>query len=66
LNVAGAALLAMLEEVSETVGFELRICKHIKPGSGVGSSAASAAGAVVAANRLLNDRFTKKTWFGLR
>ena len=37
LNVAGAALLAMLEEVNEPVGFELRICKHIKPGSGVGS-----------------------------
>jgi homoserine kinase len=59
LNVAGAALLAMMEEIQEPVGFELRICKHIKPGSGVGSSAASAAGAVVAANRLLNDRFSK-------
>jgi len=60
LNVAGVALLAMLEEVNEPVGFKLRICKHIKPGSGVGSSAASAAGAVVAANRLLNNRFTKE------
>lgn len=60
LNVAGAALLAMLEEVSEPIGFELSICKHIKPGSGVGSSAASSAGAVVAANRLLNDRFSKE------
>jgi homoserine kinase len=59
-NVAGAALLAMLEEIEEQIGFELRICKHIKPGSGVGSSAASAAGAVVAANRLLDDRFTKE------
>ncbi len=59
-NVAGAALLAMLEEIAEPIGFELRICKHIKPGSGVGSSAASAAGAVVAANRLLNNRFTKE------
>lgn len=59
-NVAGAALLAMLEEINEPMGFELRICKHIKPGSGVGSSAASAAGAVVAANRLLNDRFSKE------
>ncbi len=60
LNVAGAALLAMLEEITEPVGFELSICKHIKPGSGVGSSAASSAGAVVAANRLLNDRFSKE------
>ncbi|GAC1528552.1 MAG: homoserine kinase [Sediminibacterium sp.] len=59
-NVAGAALLAMLEEIEEETGFELSICKHIKPGSGVGSSAASAAGAVVAANRLLNDRFSKE------
>lgn len=59
-NVAGAALLAMMEELSEPVGFELSIYKHIKPGSGVGSSAASAAGAVVAANRLLNDRFSKE------
>lgn len=58
-NVAGAALLAMLEEIKEPVGFELSIRKQIKPGSGVGSSAASAAGAVVAANRLLGDRFSK-------
>ena len=61
LNVAGAALLAMQEEmVDEKRGFELRICKHIKPGSGVGSSAASSAGAVVAANRLLGDTFTNE------
>lgn len=60
LNVAGAALLAMLEEIPEPIGFELSICKHIKPGSGVGSSAASSAGAVVAANCLLNDRFSKQ------
>lgn len=59
LNVAGAALIAMLEEIKEPIGFQLHICKHIKPGSGVGSSAASAAGAVVAANRLLNNRFSK-------
>lgn len=60
LNVAGAALLAMLEETAGDIGFELRICKHIKPGSGVGSSAASSAGAVVAANRLLNNLFTNE------
>lgn len=59
-NVAGAALLALLEETGGGQGFELRIKKHIKPGSGVGSSAASAAGAVVAANRLLKDRFSKE------
>jgi homoserine kinase len=60
-NVAGAALMAMMEEIEAGFGFELTIKKNIKPGSGVGSSAASAAGAVVAANRLLNDRFDKET-----
>ena len=59
-NVAGAALLALLEEVNIPVGFELTIHKHIKPGSGIGSSAASAAGAVVAANALLNGVFGKE------
>ena len=59
-NVAGAALLAMLEDVPEKIGFKLTINKQIKPGSGVGSSAASAAGAVVAANRLLDDRFSNE------
>ena len=60
-NVAGAALIAMMEEIEPGFGFELTIKKNIQPGSGVGSSAASAAGAVVAANRLLNDRFDKET-----
>lgn len=59
-NVAGAALLALMEELKEPVGFELRINKQIKPGSGVGSSAASAAGAVVAANKLLGGVFSKE------
>jgi homoserine kinase len=36
------------------------ITKRIKPGSGIGSSAASAAGAVVAANELLGNIFTKE------
>lgn len=58
-NVAGVALLALLKEVPEAVGFDMEITKGIKPGSGVGSSAASAAGAVVAANALLGNRFSK-------
>ena len=56
-NVAGKALLAVLERVDENIGFEVEITKKIMPGSGVGSSAASAAGAVVAANKLLGERF---------
>jgi homoserine kinase len=79
-NVAGAALLAMIEEYTansiieksladdatqtglidfSTIGFEVKINKLIKPGSGVGSSAASSAGAVVGANYLLGNPFTK-------
>lgn len=57
-NVAGVALQAMLEAIDEAVGFELEISKGIKPGSGIGSSAASACGAVVAANELLGGRFS--------
>lgn len=59
LNTAGAPLLDMLTEMDDNIGFEVRIQKNIKPGSGLGSSAASAAGAVVAANHLLNNRFSK-------
>jgi homoserine kinase len=60
LNTAGAPLIAMLEELNEPIGFEVIIDKKIKPGSGIGSSAASAAGAVVAANYLLKNRFSKE------
>lgn len=56
-NVAGKALLAVLERIDDKIGFEVEITKKIMPGSGVGSSAASAAGAVVAANKLLSERF---------
>ncbi|WP_052272885.1 homoserine kinase [Flavihumibacter solisilvae] len=59
-NVAGAALLDLMKEVQEPVGFDISITKHIKPGSGLGSSAASSAGAVVAANHLLGNRFSSK------
>lgn len=57
-NVAGAALLALMEDMPEKKGFLLRVNKMIKPGSGLGSSAASAAGAVYAANRLLGNIYT--------
>jgi homoserine kinase len=59
-NTAGAPLIAMLEELDEPIGFEVSISKRIKPGSGIGSSAASAAGAVVGANHLLGNRFSKE------
>ena len=59
-NVAGAALLALQEAYQKPIGFEVMIRKCIKPGSGLGSSAASSAGAVVAANHLLGNIFSKE------
>ena len=76
-NVAGAALIAFIEEYTANsiiekslgtesklidfskIGFEVKINKLIKPGSGVGSSAASSAGAVVGANYLIGNPFSK-------
>ncbi|HEU5443274.1 MAG TPA: homoserine kinase, partial [Steroidobacteraceae bacterium] len=52
-NTAGQALLAMQEALRPGFGFAMRIDKGIPLGSGLGGSAASAVGAVVAANALL-------------
>ena len=57
-NVAGVAALALLENIETSVGYEIEIYKNIKPGSGIGSSAASAAGAVFAINELLGRPFS--------
>lgn len=59
-NTAGAPLVEMINELDQQIGFEVIIHKNIKPGSGIGSSAASAAGSVVAANHLLNNIFSKE------
>ena len=60
MNTAGAPLIEMINELGTNTGFEVTIHKKIKPGSGIGSSAASAAGAVVAANYLLGNIFSNK------
>jgi homoserine kinase len=52
-NTAGMALLAMAQALALPFGFEVEIEKGIPLGSGLGGSAASAVGAVVAANALL-------------
>ncbi|HKD55057.1 MAG TPA: homoserine kinase [Steroidobacteraceae bacterium] len=54
-NTAGRALLAMHEALGLDFGFALEIDKGIPLGSGLGGSAASAVGAVVAANALLPE-----------
>lgn len=59
-NVIGVALTSLLKAVDAPIGFEVESTKIIKPGSGIGSSAASAAGAVIGANHLLDNKFTKE------
>ena len=58
-NTAGQALIAMLEALRPGFGFEMEIDKGIPLGSGLGGSAASAVGAVVAANALLDSPCSK-------
>ena len=48
----------MLKAHPQKAGFEIEIYKNIKAGSGIGSSAASAAGAVFGINELLGKPFT--------
>jgi len=57
-NVSGIAAQALLSNISIDYGFEIEINKGIKPGSGIGSSAASSAGTVFAINQLLDSPFS--------
>ena len=59
LNVAGVSALAMYEKLQPDCGFEIEIYKNIKPGSGIGSSAASAVGSVFGMNALLGSPYNK-------
>ena len=59
LNVAGVSALAMYNAIDVDFGFEIEIYKNIKPGSGIGSSAASAVGSVFGMNELLGRPFNK-------
>lgn len=58
-NVAGVAAKALLDAVKSSQGFDIEIDKRIKAGSGIGSSAASAAGAVYGVNKLLGSPFSQ-------
>lgn len=58
-NVAGVAALAIVDAANPNCGFEIEIHKKIKAGSGIGSSSASAAGAVFGINELLGRPFTR-------
>ena len=57
LNVAAVAAASLLRNLHSYEGFDLVFTKKIHPGSGVGSSAASCAAAVVGINELLGSPF---------
>lgn len=57
-NVAGVAGMALLDALGTSTGVEIEIDKRIKAGSGIGSSAASAAGVVWGLNELLGSPFS--------
>ncbi|WP_103866563.1 MULTISPECIES: homoserine kinase [Aquimarina] len=59
-NVAGVAVEALLNTLDHKVGVAIEIYKKIKAGSGIGSSAASSAGAVWAVNHLLGNPYSAK------
>lgn len=59
-NVSGRAVRFMLEHLQSTQGFEIEFKQKVMPGSGIGSSAASSAGAVYGANLLLGEPLTRK------
>lgn len=59
-NVAGIAALAFLKEHPADCGFEITLQKGIKPGSGIGSSSASAVGIVHALNELTELHLPKE------
>lgn len=58
-NVAGVSALALYNDAQPDFGFEIEIYKRIKPGSGIGSSSASASGSVFAMNELLGRPYSK-------
>ena len=59
LNAAGAVAQKMLQDVNADFGLVITLHKGFMPGSGLGSSAASAAGAAFGVNQFLNRQFSK-------
>src|SRR5688572_10507107 len=58
-NTAGVAVLSYLKEIGQQPGVEIELHKKLPLGSGMGSSAASAAAALVAINELMGSPKTK-------
>jgi homoserine kinase len=59
-NVSGKAAQAILDDLKLDFGFEIITHKNIHPGSGIGSSSASASGTVFAINQLLDNQLTEQ------
>lgn len=59
-NTAGVSVIKLLEHLQSKQGFEIELHKKMPLGSGLGSSAASAAGSVFAANVLLGKPLAAK------
>ena len=57
-NVAGVVALLMLKDSKANFGLDIQIFKNFKPGSGLGSSAASASGTAFAVNQLLGNKYS--------
>lgn len=59
-NTAGVSVIKLLEFLNSRQGIEIELHKKMPLGSGLGSSAASAAGSVFAANTLLGSPLSSK------
>ncbi len=59
-NVASVAIKAMLDDLNILDGFDIIFEQKIKPGSGIGSSAASSAAGVFGVNELIGRALNKK------
>ena len=60
MNTASVAAQSLLDFLNINSGFDIEINKNIMPGSGIGSSAASAVGAVYGINELLGVPLKKQ------
>ncbi|MBL1215236.1 MAG: homoserine kinase [Ignavibacteriae bacterium] len=58
-NTASMAVKHLLSKLNDSIGIDIEIRKKMPLSSGLGSSAASAVAAVFAANKLLNNPFSK-------
>ena len=57
-NAASVVAWAILDKIQANFGVDIKLFKKVKPGSGLGSSASSSAGAAFAMNELLGKPFS--------